>query len=300
MKLSPITRNRLIAICAPVFWSLTGVVIRLLEHADQWQANFYRSGSLAIFLMVYLFIRHGRRVFEVVSRSSWKAVLGGFFVGIAMFCNIVAIAHTTVANATLMMAAGPIIAAIFGGIVLGEKVTSITWLAIVIAAVGIAIMVGGNPLEGGIMGDMIALLGMIGFGCYAIVLRTGRDVDMTPAVLYAGLFSAGAAGAVSLTLGNGLVIPLNDVLYCSFLGVVQLGVGSILFAIASSGIPAVELTLIALGEPVLAPVWVWLAVGEVPASSTFIGGAILAVAVFIHLFANKNSQSANDDSHRKI
>ena len=276
------------------------MVIRLLEHADQWQANFYRSGSLFIFLLMYLFVRHGRRMLEVVFCSGWKAVLGGFFVGIAMFCNIVAIAHTTVANATLMMAAGPIVAAIFGGFVLGEKVTSITWLAIVIAAVGIAIMVGGNPLEGGILGDLIALLGMTGFGCYAVVLRTGRNVDMTPAVLYAGLFSASAAGAVSLALGNGLVIPLNDLLYCSFLGVVQLGIGSILFAIASSGIPAVELTLIALGEPVLAPIWVWLAVGEVPASSTFIGGAILATAVFIHLFANKNTQPLNDESARKI
>jgi drug/metabolite transporter (DMT)-like permease len=276
------------------------VVIRLLEHADQWQANFYRSGSLAVFMMVYLSIRHRRRVFEVVASSGWKAVLGGFFVGIAMFCNIIAIAHTTVANATLMMAAGPIVAAVFGGIVLGEKVTSITWLAITIAAVGITIMVGGNPLDGGILGDLIALLGMMGFGCYVVVLRTGRDVDMTPAVFYAGLFSACAAAAVSLTLGNGLVVPLNDVLYCSFLGVVQLGIGSILFAIASSGIPAVELTLIALGEPVLAPIWVWLAVGEVPASSTFLGGAILVVAVFIHLFANKNNQSASNESIRKI
>lgn len=272
-----------------MFWSLTGVVVRLLETADQWQANFYRSGSLTVFALFYLLFRYRTGLLSVLRKSGSKAMLGGFFVGVAMFCNIVAIAHTSVANATLMMAAGPIVAAIAGATVLGESVSRITWLAIAIAATGIAIMVGGNPLEGGVFGDMIALVGMIGFGCYAVVLRTGKDVDMTPAVFYAGLFSAVAAGLVSMAFGSGLIIPLSDAMYCGFLGVVQLGIGSILFAIASSVVPAVELTLIALGEPLLAPVWVWIAVGEVPATSTFTGGGVLLIAVFIHLFFNTSS-----------
>ncbi len=277
--------------CAPVFWSLTGIVVRLLESADQWQANFYRSGSLFVFMVLYLLVRYRTGVLQALRQSGFKAVLGGGCVGIAMFCNIIAISHTTVANATLMMAAGPIVAAILGGLILGEKVSLVTWLAIFIAAIGIAIMVGGNPLEGGLFGDLIALFGMVGFGCYAVILRTGRNVDMTPAIFYAGLFSAGAAGLVSVLFGNGLVVPVADALYCSFLGVFQLGIGSILFAVASSVISAVELTLIALGEPMLAPVWVWLAVGEVPAVSTFIGGGVLLFAVLIHLFANNPRHS---------
>jgi drug/metabolite transporter (DMT)-like permease len=284
--LNTLTKHRFLAICAPVFWSLTGVVVRLLESADQWQANFYRSGSLAVFMLMYLLLRYRMKLVPLLRKSGFKAVLGGFCVGVAMFCNIIAIAHTSVANATLMMAVGPMVAAIAGGIVLGEVVSKVTWLAIFIAAIGIAIMVGGNPLDGGIFGDLIALVGMMGFGCYAVVLRTGKNVDMTPAVFYAGMFSAIAAGIVSILFGAGLVVPLTDAVYCGFLGVVQLGIGSILFAIASAVVPAVELTLIALGEPLLAPVWVWIAVGEVPATSTFTGGFVLLTAVLIHIFFN--------------
>ena len=157
--------------CAPVFWSLTGIVVRLLESADEWQANFYRSGSLAVFLFLYLVFKNQTGFLVVLKNAGGKAVIGGLCVGLAMFCNILSIAYTTVANATLMMAAGPIMAAIVGSLVIGEKVSRITWISIVIAAVGIAIMVGGNPLQGGRLGDLIALIGMMGFGCYAVVLR---------------------------------------------------------------------------------------------------------------------------------
>lgn len=283
--------GRLLALCAPVFWSVTGIVVRLLEGADSWQINVYRSGSLALFVLGFLFYRYGPGVFRLFPEWGLKPVLGGLCVGLAMFCNILAIEHTTVANATLMMAAGPIVAAIAGSWFLNEKVSGITWISIFIAAVGIAVMVGGNPLEGGLFGDLIALLGMLGFGAYAVVLRTGKHMDMTPAVFYAGLLSALAAGSVAMVAGSSLIISTNDALWCAFLGIVQLGLGSILFAMASTVVPAVELTLFALGEPILAPIWVWIGVGEIPATSTFIGGGILFVALLIHLFQPSRSNN---------
>ncbi|MFT5111137.1 MAG: DME family drug/metabolite transporter [Parasphingorhabdus sp.] len=282
--MNPLFRGRLLALCAPIFWSVTGIVVRLLENADSWQVNVYRSGSLALFVFGYLFFRYRLGLFRYFLVWGLKPILGGLCVGLAMFCNIVAIEHTTVANATLMMAAGPIVAAIAGSWFLQEHVSGLTWLAIGIAIVGIAIMVGGNPLEGGVYGDLIALVGMLGFGAYAVVLRTGKHMDMTSAVFYAGIFSATAAGLVATLFGAGLVISLNDALWCIFLGIVQLGLGSILFAIASSVVPAVELTLFALGEPILAPIWVWVGVGEIPATSTFIGGGTLMMALLVHLF----------------
>lgn len=280
-------RNRLLAILAPVFWSITGLVVRLLEQADEWQVNFYRSSSLALFLLAYLVFRYRRHTFAVIRASGKKAILGGVCIGIAMFFNMIAMQHTTIANATMVMAIGPIIAALFGWVLLGEAVSKMTGLAIVMAGVGLTIMVGGNPIDGSLFGDLIALFGMCGFGLYAVVLRHGKAVDMTPAVLWAGIFSALPAAFVALTFGNGLALPLEEVAMCVGLGVFQLGIGSILFAIASATVPAVELTLFALGEPLLAPIWVWLAVDEVPSVSSFIGAGILLMALATHLFFNR-------------
>lgn len=279
------SRNRLLALFAPIFWSLTGLIIRLLETADEWQINFYRSTSLALFMLVYLGVKYRGNLWQVIRASGRKGMLAGVFIGIAMFSNIIAMQHTTIANATMVMATGPIIAALFGWILLGESVSRMTWLAIALAGTGLTIMVGGNPVAGSLFGDMVALFGILGFGLYAIILRKGKAVDMTPAIFYAGIFSALPSAAMAMTVGNGLIIPAQELLMCAILGVVQLGIGSIMFAVASVTVPAVELTLFALGEPLLAPVWVWIVVNEVPATSSFIGGGILLLALLTHLFA---------------
>ena len=286
-------RNRLLALFAPVFWSLTGLVIRLLNEMDEWQINFYRSSSLVIFLLAYLGLKYRRNFWLVIRASGRKAMLGGVFIGIAMFCNIIAMQHTSIANATMVMATGPIIAALIGWFLLGERVSRMTWVAIALAVLGLTVMVGGNPVVGSLFGDSIALFGMFGFGLYAIVLRTGKSVDMTPAVLYAGIFSALPSAIMAMTVGNGLAAPLQEIAMCAGLGVFQLGIGSIMFAVASATVPAVELTLFALGEPLLAPVWVWLAVGEVPSSASFIGGGLLFVALMTHLLSNRPGKVEN-------
>ena len=57
------------------------------------------------------------------------------------------------------------------------------------------------------------------------------------------------------------------------------GAGLVLYTIGSKTVPAAELTLLSLAEVVLAPLWVWLAIGEVPTHYTMIGGAILLLAI---------------------
>ena len=292
-------RNRLLALFAPIFWSMTGLVIRLLHEVDEWQINFYRSTSLALFLVLYLVVKYRGDFWKVVRKSGQKAMLAGFFIGIAMFCNIIAMQHTTIANATMVMATGPIIAALLGWLLLGEMVSRMTWFAIAVAALGLTIMVGGNPVVGSLFGDLIALFGMLGFGLYAVVLRHGKAIDMTPAILYAGLFSALPSAVMAITIGNGLSAPLHEIAMCAGLGVVQLGIGSIMFALASATVPAVELTLFALGEPLLAPIWVWLVVGEVPSISSFVGGGLLLTALMTHLLANRPGKIRNGESRAR-
>ena len=51
--------------------------------------------------------------------------------------------------------------------------------------------------------------------------------------------------------------------------------------------PAVQLTLFALGEPLLAPVWVWLMLGNVPTVTTLTGGAVLFAALALQISVTK-------------
>ena len=280
-------RHYVFAITAPVFWSLAGVVVKSLEQATEWQINFYRCLSLALFVAAVTLIRYRRSTLTVLRMGGLKTLMSGALLSGAMLCNVVALKYTTVAVAVFVMAAAPILAALLGRLFLGEEVRARVWISIVLAILGIGIMVGGRLQIGDTVGVAVAILGIVFFGVYAVSLRVGKNVDMTPAVFYGGAIGTAVSFSVSIGTGVGLAIPWIEAMWCTLLGVVQLGLGSVLFALAAQGVPAVQLTLFALGEPLLAPVWVWLMLGDLPTMTTFLGGAVLFAALALQVSASR-------------
>ncbi len=280
-------RHYVFAITAPVFWSLAGVVVKSLEQATEWQINFYRCLSLALFVAAVTLIRYRRSTLTVLRMGGLKTLMSGALLSGAMLCNVVALKYTTVAVAVFVMAAAPILAALLGRLFLGEEVRARVWISIVLAILGIGIMVGGRLQIGDTVGVVVAILGIFFFGVYAVSLRVGKNVDMTPAVFYGGAIGTAVSFSVSIGTGVGLAIPWIEAMWCTLLGVVQLGLGSVLFALAAQGVPAVQLTLFALGEPLLAPVWVWLMLGDVPTMTTLLGGAVLFAALALQVSASR-------------
>ena len=285
-------RHHIFALAAPVFWSISGITVRLMEGATEWQINFYRCASLVGFVVVILLLRYKYHVFRVIQAAGLKGLWAGVLLSGAMLCNIVALIHTTVANAVLLMATGPIFAALLGRIILGERTSWQLWISISLALIGILVMVGGGIGQGSLYGDLIALVGVAFFGCYAVALRVGRTTDMSPAVLHAGLCGALSAWLILFFNGQGFTAPPADIALCIMLGIVQVGIGSVLFALAAQSVPAVNLTLYALGEPVLAPLWTYVGIGEVPAGTTFLGGGILLIALFFQVLNEWNNSRA--------
>jgi drug/metabolite transporter (DMT)-like permease len=72
---------------------------------------------------------------------------------------------------------------------------------------------------------------------------------------------------------------MRDIVALLALGIVQMTLGLTFFYAALRRLSPVEVTLIALVEPVLGPLWTWMAVGETPSEGTLIGGAILLAAL---------------------
>ena len=190
-------RHYVFAITAPVFWSLAGVVVKSLEQATEWQINFYRCLSLTLFVAAVTLIRYRRSTLAVLRMGGLKTIISGALLSGAMLCNVVALKYTTVAVAVFVMAAAPILAALLGRLFLGEEVRARVWVSIVLAILGIGIMVGGRLQIGDTLGVAVAILGIVFFGIYAVSLRVGKNVDMTPAV------SRSVSGRVSVSLSHG-------------------------------------------------------------------------------------------------
>ena len=283
---------RLMALAAPVCWSAAGVTVKLMEEAGAWQVTFFRSATLALFMLVVLWLRYRRNTWNAIRATGWRGPLAGVAVGLAMLGNIYALNHTTVTSVTLLMASSPVFGAVLGWLMLRERVGSATWLAVALAVAGGVVMVGGSVATGGLLGNLVALFSVFCFGLYSVILRKGQDIDMTPAVLYGGVF-AGLVGAAVATLGGaGFTATAADIGRCVALGVFQVGLGSLLFAMAARAVPAVELTLYALGESILSPIWAWLFVDETPAASSLAGGAVILVAIVVQTAGSGRARRA--------
>ncbi len=264
---------------AGLLWSTVGLGIRLIDDALVWQILLYRSVSLTIFLYIVIRLRTGESPFVQLRRTGWPAVIAGLALVAAYAGGIFAIQSTTVANAMLLFATAPFMAAALGWVVLREGVRWATWLAILVAIAGVGVMVAGEGESGAMLGNLAALGSALGFAVFTVALRWGRSGEMLPSVFLSGIFGIAIMGIVCVASGLPLVLSVNDGGIAMGMGVFQVGAGLILYTLGSRSLPAAELTLLSLAEVVLGPLWVWLFLGETAGVNTLIGGAILLAAI---------------------
>ncbi len=272
-------RGLVMVLSAGVCWSSMGLAIRLMEAATAWQILFYRSLSLTPFVLLVIMARSGGRPLAAFRGAGTSAVLGGLALVAAFSGGVIAIQTTTVANAMFLFATAPFLTALLGRLILGESVRGATWIAMLGAAVGIALMVSEGISLGYLAGNVAAVVAALGFALFTIALRWKKSQDMMPAVFFAGVFTVIFAGAMCLAGGQSFIVSERDLALSLGLGVFQIGVGLALYTMGSNSVPAAELALLSTTEVVLGPFWVWLFLGETAGLYTLLGGAILIAAI---------------------
>ncbi|MEM7194208.1 MAG: DMT family transporter [Pseudomonadota bacterium] len=269
----------LLVMLAGLFWSFIPTVVRQFESASILQILLYRSIGVIPMVALLMVLSRGTSAFRVLYKPSASVVIGALGLVAAYAGGIGAVRMTSIANAAFLFAAAPFLAAILGRIVLGERIRTSTLVAIFFAMLGILIMVYDNFTAGNWLGDVVAAVSALGFAVFAVALRAGSENDTLAVVLIGAVFSAlFAFGSLSFT-GAGIQVPQSEVVMAVSLGFLVLGVGMVLFTFGASVVPAAELALLAMVEVVLAPVWAWLFLSEIPTRSALLGGAILIGAI---------------------
>lgn len=266
-----------LVLAAGVLLSLSGVTMRHMEAAGGWQIIFYRSLTFSLVVFLWLAFSYRTHVVRAFVRVGRAGLIAGVSLGLGSVCYVFALLLTTVANALFIISAAPFMAAVLGWIVLRERVRPMTWATMAVALAGIAIMVFGGIRGGRLLGNLVALGTPVTFAIMLVALRRASDRDMIPAICLAGVVGA----VLGLAMSDTLAIPRHDLALCIFLGVVQYGGGFVLLTLGARYLPAAEVALLSLVETVLAPLWVWIGVGEVPALLTLAGGAIVLAAVVV-------------------
>lgn len=275
---------------AALTWSFGGTIARFIAVEDSWTIVCWRAGFSAAFLMLFMLLRDGAKGTIGLFRNMGLAGLGvACCFGIASSAFVVALQHTTVANILLIQAAAPLFAAMMAWAIFGEKVNAATWIAIAAVICGVGIMVS-SSFSGTIspLGDGLALLITVMFSIAIVITRHSPQVRMTPAVC----LGTGMACAVAFFLSGSLAVSNADLFWLFLFGAVNLGMGLAMFVTGARLVPAALAALVSTLEPVLGPIWVWLIHAEVPGPRTLVGGAIVFVALLVHILTDWQRQKA--------
>lgn len=203
-------------------------------------------------------------------------VVGLNAIGGISWCS--AMQYTSAANALLVLATAPFIAALLSWLTLRETIDRATALAIGLVFAGVLIIGSGSMGHGRLLGDAFALLNATAIAAYYVTLRTTGRRNMLPHLalgsILGGLLALPFAEFVPVDGGTAFLIFLS--------GAIILPGAAGLLMLGPRYLPAPEVSMITLLEVILGPLLVWAVIGENPGQMSLIGGAVIVVTVALH------------------
>ena len=260
-------RAVLFLLMAAVIWSTGGFFIKWVEW-NPMAISGARSAMAALVIAV---------AFRNNLKITWSPIQLTGAVAYALTVTLFVIANklTTAANAILLQYTAPVHVAILSAWLLKERTTLRDWLTIAAVFAGMILFFSEQMSPGNIVGNVCALLSGLTFALFIVLLRKQRNASPAGSVFLGNILTALAG----LPFMFDAVPGISGWLGLLYLGFVQLGTGYVLYTMAISHVTAMEAILIPLIEPVLNPIWVFLLMGEVPATTALAGGFVIIAAV---------------------
>jgi drug/metabolite transporter (DMT)-like permease len=264
----------LLVTAAAVAFSTAGLFTRLIA-ADVWTMLFWRGLFGGLLIAGYIVWRHRLATPAAFVATGRAGLLAGACSTVATICFVTALRQTTVADVTVIYATAPFVAALIAWIWTKERQSPLTLAASGLALLGVAVMFGAALSAGNAAGDLLALAMTVLMALMMVVIRRHKQVSMLPAAC----LSAFACAVVVMPLAHPGDVTIQDFMLLGLFGTTQFGLGLLLLTIGGRLISATRASLLANLELPFAPLWVWLAFGEVPSMVTLLGGGVIFAAV---------------------
>ena len=263
-------------VTAATLASFNGVFIRTLGDMTDWQIVFWRHLLLGIVLCSGLTLYYRSGVISAFKKIGRLGIIGALAFGLSLLFMTMALHNSPIADVMFTLASIPILTALVAWLTLRERIQKVTWIAMIGAATGVALMVVGHLTGGSLKGAGLSVGCAISVSIFAVILRWGRDLDMIP------MFAVGSLTAAAIALPfsfNGSSVSGKEI------GILFLWAGLVspiyysLFVIASRHIHAGELMLVVPLETILSVLLAWLVLAEIPSTNSLLGGVLIVTAV---------------------
>lgn len=273
----------LLAVIASALWSIGGLLVKLLDWNPVAIAG---SRSVIAALVILAHIKKPK-----ITKSK-PQIIGIFAYSATVLFFVIANKLTTAANAILLQYTAPIFVAILSFWLLKEKIRWYDIVSIVMVIVGMSLFFIEGVNAGNFIGNIVAIASGFALACNTLALRAQKDSSGMESVLFGNLLTFIIAIPFILKVS----ISLRDVLVVAILGIFQLGISYIFYVDSLKYITALEAILIAVLEPLLNPLWVYIFLREKPGFNAIIGGIIVIVTITLRGILSSKTAPKKDVS----
>ena len=268
-----VRRPRLQIVAAAVLFSTGGAAIKTAAFSGMQVASI-RSGIAALALLLFL---RGRIAW------SWPTLGIAAVYAATLTLFVTSTKLTTSANAIFLQSTAPLYIVVLAPFLLGERFRSRDLGLLAAVGVGLAMCFMGGPestvtAPDPATGNLLGVLCGVAWALTLIGLRWGERHGAR-----IGMSAVVVGNAMVFVVGLPFLTPLpsaavGEWITMAYLGVFQIAVAYLLLTSAVAHVPALDVSLLLLIEPVLNPIWTWLVRGEDPGAQTLVGGAIIVTA----------------------
>lgn len=288
-------RDFLLIVCASVSWGTIGIANQALYALGTTNAlslTFLRLAIATPLFFLAAWMRLGRRLFHIKRRDLAVMMLMGSLMAISQTCYVAAIPSAGVSVSTLIaICAVPVMIALFSTIMMRERLTRLTLLALVGAVGGTVLLVAARPhMNVGSVSLLGVFFAFLSACAYAGFILCGRWLSGSydPLQINCVAFGAGAllllVGASSTT-GLALVYPVWGWLLLLYLGCVPSAFGYALFQMGIRSLSATVASIVTMCEPLTAAVLAWILFHEELGALGLLGAGCLLGAMAVILIA---------------
>lgn len=269
-----LTRARLLLVFAAIMFSTGGTAIKAAA-LDGPQIAGLRSlvGAIAVLVL-------SGTARRLPPPRAW-------LVGIAYAGTVVlfAIANrmTTAANTIFLQSTAPVYVLLAAPLLLGERIVRRDLIFVGVCALGLSLFVLGvepprTTAPDPTTGDLLAVASGVTWAGTILGLRWMSTGPRASAPIAAVVTGNAIAFAMCVPWIFPVHVDLGDVVVVLYLGIFQIALPYLAVSRAVGHLPALDVSLILLIEPVLSSVWAWAVHDEVPGALAIAGGATLVGA----------------------
>lgn len=255
-------------LCATL-WSIAGLII---NHVDM--NPFVIAGGRSLFaaltVLVFMAVTKQR---IILSRDT---LISGILLAGVFLCFVAANKMTTPANAIVLQYTAPIFVLLFSMVFLHKKTRLFDVGAVLLTLIGVVLFFIGSLGVGNMVGNFVGVIaGMFMGGMFVAVGNTKGEEKMS-GILLGHVFCAAIGLPFVFFTEN--TLHVNGIGLVALLGVVQLGIPYILYALAANKCSTISCVVISAIEPVLNPILVAVFDKQIP-SALSIGSGLFLIAV---------------------